>query len=99
MPHSWSIFGIPWSWGPRSVHQLLVDNGWELVGLPKPPVQARKPWGFQGKHSKSVDETFTYKVKVGSEEKIINIRRWIKHRKLDGEVTKLTGARWWSPDG
>ena len=52
MPHSWSIFGIPWSWGPRSVHQLLVENGWELVGLPKPPAQARKPWGFQGKHSK-----------------------------------------------
>ena len=98
MPHSWSIFGIPWSWGPRSVQQLLVENGWELVGLPKPPVQARKPCGFQGKQSKSMDETFTYKVLFGNEEKIINIRRWIKHRKLEGTVAKLTGARWWSPD-
>ncbi len=26
-PHAWSVFGIPWSWGPLSVKQLLVENG------------------------------------------------------------------------
>lgn len=95
--HSWSIFGVPWSWGPKSVLQLLEANGWKVEGLPRPPHESRKFWGFQGQHKPSGRGTFSYTTKLGNDElkRSSAFTDGLSAENFQGEPTRLTGARWW----
>lgn len=44
---AWSAFGIPPSWGPKTLQDWLESQGWRLGSTPTPPKGRNKPWNIQ----------------------------------------------------
>lgn len=69
----------------------------ESGGLPRPPHESRKFWGFQGQHKPSGRGTFSYTTKLGNDElkRSSAFTDGLSAENFQGEPTRLTGARWW----
>lgn len=91
--HSWSIFGVPWSWGPKSVLQLLEAHGWKVEVFQDHLMKAAR--GFQGQHKPSGRGTFSYATKLGNDElkRSSAFTDGLSAENFQGEPTRL--ARWW----
>ena len=99
---SWIVFGIPRSWGPVSMKEWLVSNGWTVTNNPIPPGGRNSTWSFQGQlPGKPTQLEFSYVLfpaRDGKDAKYVQVRRWEKVRKVENHVTKISGPKWWSKD-
>ena len=96
--HSWTMSGIPASWGPVSVREWLEKQGWSVMDCSQPRRRDR-PWSFRGRNSDRFGtRAFAYEIQVENEKSVyVHITRWEKRRKADAEVTPLASSKlWWS---
>ena len=95
----WSAFGIPPSWGPKTLQQWLESQSWRLGNTPSPPRRKNKPWNIQGYvKDKLQDTSHDYELQLdGDQVRHITIKKWQKHRKVE-DCERLTGARWWTEE-
>ena len=74
----------------------LQEQNWEIVGNPSEPRRRNAPWFLQG-HQKDNPraDSYSYSFEVAGTNRYINVRPWMKQRKINAIPEKLGSSKWW----